>query len=751
MKLKKLIYTITLGFAAVSLTTSCEDMLDKGNNYVIYDKDHILDNPADTATSVLGILNKLQAISVRTNLLGEVRADLVKVNSNALTDLKNLAEFEANVTGDDDPNIYNVPRDYYAVINNCNYFLAYADSTAGNTNRNEKYFEAEIAQVHSIRAWTYLQLVLAYGRVPLVTEPVLTKIQSDAEYPMVGLEEICDYFINDLKPYYGKAYPDYVNIGGDIDPQLCFFPSQVVTGDLYLYKAVLQGQGAGAESAKAAAKAYYDYIVWDQSGKKRLFTQNRNASWPAGSLYQNMYSKPNSLGWTVTATWASAAEPITSIPMDSAAADGYYNELRNLYNMTNHTELKEASIAPSDYLKELSQSQDYYGYDTYKNVVHVTKDKFTDEQLDKYYLGDLRFQSFWRQETMKWNGKEIDQQAITKHSGQHVGIYRAQQLYLRLAEALNYAGYPRFAKQILTMGLSNTVIKYEVSPYYTSESDSSFIAYFDFNDNDFKPYAENYMLSLDSLHVAILKTSPSLRNVEEVNMQGIHSRGSGLAFLNPGYCAFAAPDSSAFPHDLAAKVGREPMPTDYEYPTAPTEPRVVKEPTTWAKYGNVVVTEEQYMAVNPGAKNTAYKKYVDNDSVAKYNTYITETLPAYETEYAQYQKAYDAVVAEFKAEHEKWDGRLHTYKEAYDEWMKGAYSDATLIKAEQEIVDKAILDEQALELAYEGNRFFDLMRRCYWYNDNSILVNAVSRRTPAATKLADRNNWFLNWKGKIGM
>ncbi len=751
MKLKKLIYTVTLGLAAVSLTTSCEDMLDKGNNYVIYDKDHILDNPADTATSVLGILNKLQAISVRTNLLGEVRADLVKVNSNALTDLKNLAEFEANVTGDDDPNIYNVPRDYYAVINNCNYFLAYADSTAGNTNRNEKYFEAEIAQVHSIRAWTYLQLVLAYGRVPLVTEPVLTKIQSDAEYPMVGLEEICDYFINDLKPYYGKAYPDYVNIGGDIDPQLCFFPSQVVTGDLYLYKAVLQGEGAGVESAKAAAKAYYDYIVWDQSGKKRLFTQNRNASWPAGSLYQNMYSKPNSLGWTTTATWATAAEPITSIPMDSAAADGYYNELRNLYNMTNHTELKEASIAPSDYLKELSQSQDYYGYDTYKNVVHVTKDKFTDEQLEKYYLGDLRFQSFWRQETMKWNGKEIDQQFITKHSGQHVGIYRAQQLYLRLAEALNYAGYPRFAKQILTMGLSNTVIKYEVSPYYTSKTDSSFIAYFDFNDNDFKPYAENYMLSLDSLHVAILKTSPSLRNLEDVNMQGIHSRGSGLAFLNPGYCAFAAPDSSAFPHDLAAKVGREPKSTDYEYPTAPSEPRVVKEPTTWAKYGNVVVTEEQYMEVNPDAKNTAYKKYVDNDSVAKYNVYVTETLPAYEAEYAAYQKAYDAVVAEFEAEHEKWDGRLHTYKEAYDEWMKGAYSDAALIKAEQEIVDKAILDEQALELAYEGNRFFDLMRRCYWYNDNSILVNAVSRRTPAASKLADRNNWFLNWKGKIGM
>ena len=171
--MKKYILSLALIGAMAGMTTSCEDMLDKGNDYVIYSDGHVLSDPADTVTSVLGILNKLQGIAVRTNLFGELRADLVKVRDNATADLKNIASLDI-----DDDNKYNSPRDYYAVINNCNYFLERADSTAGNINRNEKYFEAEIAQVHSIRAWTYLQLVLVYGRVPFVEKPILTKLQS---------------------------------------------------------------------------------------------------------------------------------------------------------------------------------------------------------------------------------------------------------------------------------------------------------------------------------------------------------------------------------------------------------------------------------------------------------------------------------------------------------------------------------------------------------------------------------------------
>jgi len=755
MKLKKIIYTVTLGLTAAAFTTSCEDMLDKGNDYVIYADDHMITDPADTVTSVLGILNKLQAIAVRTNLLGEVRADLVVVNENATTDLKDLAAFNANVTSDEDANVYNVPRDYYAVINNCNYFIANADSTAGNTNRNEKYFRTEIAQVHSIRAWTYLQLVLAYGRVPLVTDPVVTKLQSDATYPMVELEDICDYFISDLKPYYGREYPDYGNIGGDIDPQMCFFPTQVVMGDLYLWKAVAMGKGAGQDAAKQAAKSYYDYIMWDLSAKVKTTTNTSSVSWDESSLYNGRYSHPNgNLNYRTTGSWgAQGTEYISAIPMDSAAADGYYNELRKLYNTTTtDDDYSEACISPSQSIKDLSQKLPYVGRDTYGNTVSVGIENFTDEEIDKGYYGDLRYQENYTTNDFKWNGKEVDRQSISKHQQQHIGIYRTSQLYLKLAEALNYAGYPRFARQILTMGLSNTVISSEVSPYYQSANDSSFIAYFDFNTTDFVAYAEAYTDVTDSLGVAVLSTSPVLRaSVADCNMWGVHSRGSGLSFLNEDYCTLLTPDSTNFPYDYAEAVGVMPTKDDYDYPEEPKRPTEARKPSTWDTYGNVTVTREQYDELNSWSTTNRYNNYVNRDSVGMYNTYLTETLPQYEADLAAYNAAVAELDAQFATDSLAYEVRLSEYAEQYKAWHAEAYADASLIEAEQAIVDQAILEEQALELIYEGNRFFDLMRRCYWYNDNSILVDAVSKRDAAAgAKLATRSNWFLNWKDKIG-
>ena len=746
-------------------TTSCEDMLDKGNDYVIYADDRVIGNPADTVTNVLGILNKLQGIAVRNNLFGELRADLVKVNENATTDLKEIASLDIT-----DDNKYNAPRDYYAVINNCNYYLAHVDSLAGNTNRNEKYFEAEIAQVHSIRAWTYLQMVLVYGRVPFVTEPVVTKLQSDATYPMYDLNQICDYFINDLQPYYGMYYPNYVTIAS-IDPRMCFFPTQVVVGDLYLWKAVLNHD---VEAAKQAAKAYYDYIVWDPVDrdsyrrKAKLVTGVRRAYWstetlsssgayrmPSGSLFSTYY--PNQ-------TWGRReVEPITSIPMDSAAADGFYNELRLLYNSqplggvsntaTSFVE-EDASISPSDVIKELSRAQEYVDYNRENQIVKVTADKFTDDQITEGYLGDLRYQDNNFTTMLSSNSEMHTYQVNYKNSYQHILVYRASQVYLRLAEALNYAGYPRFAKQILTMGLSNIGIEYEVLPYYPTAADSAFISYFDFNDTDFRTYARGYSRILNPVTYEVTRVTPVLRSsLDDCNMWGIHSHGSGLAFLNENYAPALPVDSTGYPYALREAIGSMPSRSNYDYPTAPQSPREVAKPSTWDAYPNVVVTEDQYKELNASwYTTTSYKNYVNRDSVGRYNTYLTVTLPAYEDAMEVYTAKTDSVESVYQTDMTGWNERRANFQTAYDAWYEAAYTAPTFIAQEQEQMDQLILDEQALELAYEGNRFYDLMRRAYWHNDNSIIANAVSKRdSSVGAKLLDRNNWFLNWKGKIGM
>ena len=79
------------------------------------------------------------------------------------------------------------------------------------------------------------------------------------------------------------------------------------------------------------------------------------------------------------------------------------------------------------------------------------------------------------------------------------------------------------------------------------------------------------------------------------------------------------------------------------------------------------------------------------------------------------------------------------------------------IKArQQEQVDSLILNEEALELCFEGYRYYDLMRFAMRAdNPGKFLSEAVNRRggkdTNAGIDLTNRQNWYLRWgNGKIG-
>lgn len=764
MKLTKYLMSISLAAAGLATFSSCEDMLDKGNSYVIYADTEHLTSSADTVTSVVGILNKLQAIAVRTNLLGEVRADLTNVRENALLDIKDLALFNADVTGTDDENRYNAPRDYYAVINNCNYFLERVNDSLPeiHTDAMDYMFERETAAVHSIRAWTYLQCVLAYGKIPFITKPVLTAEESKAQHPMYGIEEICDYFIDDLKPYVDVELPDYNKFGDSpVTPKRCFFPVNLVLADLYLWKAAIAHD---AESAKLAAKSYYDFIEWDHSGKARTVTNTNRVRWNERDVYDErpLRSPSGSFRFSTSGTWgAASSECITAIPMDSSSAKGFFNELRYFYNSQRSPEVKEASLEPSEAYKQMSRSQSYISFYLDQNdTTEVTYDNLEEEAQLKFMDGDLRFSSFWSTSDYEYNEKELKMQTISKHSDLNVSIYRVQQIYLRLAEALNYAGYPRFAKQILTTGLSRSVIENEVQPYYTSSEDSTFLNYFEFNDTYYKPYIETYTPVKDQFGDTI-SSSPSLRaSVDNSNMWGIHSRGAGLSFMNKKYLPTLPVDSSyaTFPEAEMNAVGDAPILTDYtqRFPKKPTTIKKVDEPSSWALYPGETVSLEIYVNLpalqseRESRRETLYKRYVDNDSVGKYKVYL-ENLAAYDAEMEAYSADTAAIMTEYRTELASYKSRVKTYFTKWQDWHKAIYSNPVYVTAEQEQIDQAILDEQALELVYEGSRFFDLMRRAFWYDDPSRLNDPISEARPeVAGKLLDKKNWFLHYKGQIG-
>jgi hypothetical protein len=69
----------------------------------------------------------------------------------------------------------------------------------------------------------------------------------------------------------------------------------------------------------------------------------------------------------------------------------------------------------------------------------------------------------------------------------------------------------------------------------------------------------------------------------------------------------------------------------------------------------------------------------------------------------------------------------------------GSYDDVV-----QNCVEDLIVDEEALELAFEGSRFFDLMRVAHRRSDPNYLASRVARRDASLLgKLQNPDNWYF--------
>ena len=492
------------------MVAGCADFFDQESEHIIFaDKEH-LNSATDSIYSVTGILNKLQVIADRTILLGEVRGDLVDVTGIANSDLRDMALFDVK-----DDNRYNVPRDYYAVINNCNYFIAHAD-TALKNNRNEYIFMKEYAAVKAIRAWTYLQLALNYGSVPFVTEPILTKIESEASYPRYDLTEICRYFINDLSQIpdrYHREYPGYGTIRGN-DVRMMWFPITILLGDLNLWLASATGSEA---NYREAALRYYEYLS-ERNGENSAFpTGIAYTTWVPGSTTWNVLQQGDSYIRAFTnESYDENSELITMIPCDSIQAEGYYSQLRNLFNSREENDYM-VSLTPSKNMIDISESQEHCCVNT-----NGTSVLYAPKGMSNHRSGDLRLSRIYSSIdiTHPYTGDRIDYQSIDKYSTRNVHIYRRQMVYFRLAEALNMIGYPRMAFQILSQGINNDVLNEEVYPYY-SESDSLWISQLSFPTSRYGIYTVENLVSGRSTGIA--------------NTIGMHSRGSGWTPMNEFY------------------------------------------------------------------------------------------------------------------------------------------------------------------------------------------------------------------------
>ena len=552
-------------------TTSCEDMLTP--DLTRYTENF---SGRDTVYFYNGILRNVQDMVEQNELLGDLRSDLVTTTKYTSDSISNIVKYE-NKRIDGEDQLLNRAA-YYKVINQCNFYLAKVDTTA--QKNNIKYMKREYAQVLNIRAWAYLQLVQTYGTVPFITKPVDNADTGWEKNPekWATADNLLDLLKTDLKTANGieyangYGYPDYGeyqtgNSNFKVNTKYLRFYSDLILGDLYLL------HSANRQDYIEAAKSYYKFLR-----RYNNSTYNVTGGFATYSRYQlpngTYQYTPNVDSWIGSGLNASSLgnENITIIPSaanntfgrvlsrnvqifgfdpssrNSTSSDVNGGSVSTSGQVTISVNYRSRQVGPSNAYVNLCKTQSYsnteYASGIASNITYFTgvgdarmygtapivetKEGGRDENENRYIMKSAVPASV--------DGSGLAHGASFKHFR---SIYRVRQVWLRYAEAINRAGFPRLAFAVLRDGLDHQTLptltdsikyinadstKYHTVTYLdsTSVENTSRGVFYLGNDEMRRAQAEPE-------HSLFLPDFENKDNNEWLSNRGIHEQGCGAS------------------------------------------------------------------------------------------------------------------------------------------------------------------------------------------------------------------------------
>lgn len=457
MKNRSFISILSFLFAAMFGATSCSDMLTPDLERYANDT-----YAQDSVYSAFGILKSIQKIGVRTVVLDEVRSDLATIGTYTTDSIKSIANFE---NPEDGSSAFLNVADYYHIINSCNFYLARVDTVS--TKNGVAEMKREATQIEAIRAWTYLQLVRLYGSVPYVTEPISdakTAKELAQSAPRVTKDNLIDFLVRDgledaLAQQKKLGLPSYGNINNgstSYATRYMFFPIQLILADAYLLK----------NNYEKAAENYYDFFYY-------VNHSNNNISYrcSASAIYESGFVT----GYTLNSyNWLNYMRSFNSnevLSMTIGAARSQYGlmltDLQNVFGFQTTSSASSSGsaspgetyqqILPSENYITLNEDQKFCRWVLDNNVITI---EYVEGVGDGRLYGTAPYYEFERgQQTpiidkfCTANSNSSLNSAGSFSINYMIPLYRQAQVWLRYAEAINRMGFPELAFGILKDGL----------------------------------------------------------------------------------------------------------------------------------------------------------------------------------------------------------------------------------------------------------------------------------------------------------
>lgn len=440
-----------------SVLISCDKMLDADSDRVVFSNEYDLTATNDSLYSIFGVFTQMQKIMDSYVLLGELRGDLMDVDSKANLYLKEINNFNVSP---ENPYASNI-QDYYAIVNNCNYIIT--KITESPIENSEKVSAA----CKAIRAWTYMQIALNYGSVIYYDEPILSVAQAEAVQSRqpIKLAELANILIAELTPIKDVLRPVMGSPIYSTNFAYSFFPVRFVLGDLYLWS----GQ------YEKAAQEYKDLIYLNS------YTITNNRYETNREVLNNAYTGGVTFvggGWH-SLFGTGSAEFITNIA--STNEYGYKFHLDSLVH--------NGEIISSEQALSYWENQMYYSTATLDTVGDLRRIGSVSNRMPTSSTGSnygylISFNPLGPKYLVKYAMMNPVTNSV-KYTSRKIMIYRVGLLYLRYAEAVNRAGKPNLAFAVLKNGLNNiTLHDRKLIPY--NEVDSVNVPSFvDFRDSRF--------------------------------------------------------------------------------------------------------------------------------------------------------------------------------------------------------------------------------------------------------------------------